>query len=117
MLGKVDGEPFPGGSDENATVRLGTSQFIPGFAEQLEGLAAGEEKTITVTFPEDYGARHLAGKEATFDIMVKEVAAADPMVLDDELAKRLGLESLDAAAGRRPPADPDSLRYADPSRR
>jgi len=94
-LGKVDGEPFPGGSDENATVRLGTSQFIPGFAEQIEGLAAGEEKTITVTFPADYGATHLAGKEATFDIVVKEVAAADPLTLDDELAKRVGLESLD----------------------
>ncbi len=94
-VGKVDGEVFPGGSDENATIRLGTSQFIPGFAEQLVGLAAGEEKTITVTFPEDYGATHLAGKEANFDIVVKEVAAADPLTLDDELAKRVGLESLD----------------------
>lgn len=93
--GKVDGEPFQGGTDENATVRLGTSQFIPGFAEQLEGMSAGEEKTITVTFPEDYGARHLAGKEATFDVTVKEVAAPDAIVVDDELAKRLGLESLD----------------------
>lgn len=93
--GKVDGEPFQGGTDENATVRLGTSQFIPGFAEQLEGMSAGEEKTITVTFPEDYGARHLAGKEATFDVTVKEVAAPDAIMVDDELAKRLGLESLD----------------------
>ena len=93
--GKVDGEPFQGGSDDNATVRLGTSQFIPGFAEQLEGMAAGDQKTITVTFPEDYGARHLAGKEATFDVTVNEVAAPDPIVIDDELAKRLGLESLD----------------------
>jgi trigger factor len=93
--GKVDGEPFPGGTDDNATVRLGTSQFIPGFAEQLEGLVAGDQKTITVTFPEDYGARHLAGKEATFDVTVKEVAAPDEIVIDDELAKRLGLESLE----------------------
>jgi trigger factor len=93
--GKVDGEPFPGGTDDNATIRLGTSQFIPGFAEQLEGLSAGDGKTITVTFPEDYGARHLAGKEATFDVTVKEVAAADPITVDDELAKRLGLESLE----------------------
>jgi trigger factor len=93
--GKVDGEPFQGGTDENATVRLGTSQFIPGFAEQLAGMSAGEQKTITVTFPEDYGARHLAGKEATFDITVKEVAGPDAIVIDDELAKRLGLESLD----------------------
>ncbi len=94
-LGKVDGEAFPGGTDENATIRLGSSQFIPGFAEQLEGMAAGEEKTITVTFPEDYGATHLAGKEATFDIKVKEVSAPEPITLDDELAKRVGLESLD----------------------
>lgn len=93
--GKVDGEAFPGGTDDNATVRLGTSQFIPGFAEQLEGLAAGDEKTITVTFPDDYGARHLAGKEATFDVTVKEVASPDEIVIDDELAKRLGLESLE----------------------
>ena len=93
--GKVDGEPFPGGTDENAMVRLGTGQFIPGFAEQLDGVAAGDQKTITVTFPEDYGARHLAGKEATFEVSVKEVAAPDPVVIDDELAKKLGLESLD----------------------
>ncbi|MCB1501756.1 MAG: trigger factor [Bauldia sp.] len=93
--GKVDGEAFPGGTDDNATVRLGTSQFIPGFAEQLEGMAAGEEKAITVTFPDDYGARHLAGKEATFDISVKEVASPDALQIDDELAKRLGLESLE----------------------
>ena len=75
--GKVDGEAFPGGTDDNAMVRLGSGQFIPGFAEQLEGLTAGEQKTITVTFPEDYGARHLAGKEATFDVTVKEVASPD----------------------------------------
>ncbi|HET7717992.1 MAG TPA: trigger factor [Bauldia sp.] len=93
--GKVNGESFPGGTDDNAMVRLGTSQFIPGFAEQLEGVSAGDQKTITVVFPEDYGARHLAGKEATFDVTVKEVAAPDPIVIDDELAKRLGLESLD----------------------
>ena len=93
-VGKIDGEPFEGGSDDEATVRLGQSRFIPGFAEQLEGVSAGEEKTITVTFPEDYGAAHLAGKTATFDVKVKEVAGPDPIVIDDELAKRLGLESL-----------------------
>jgi trigger factor len=94
-VGRVDGELFPGGSDDNAMVRLGSGAFIPGFAEQLEGMSAGEQKTVTVTFPEDYGARHLAGKEATFEVMVKEVAAPDPVVLDDELAKRLGLESIE----------------------
>ena len=93
-LGKVDGVPFEGGADENAIVRLGQSRFIPGFAEQLEGLAAGDEKVINVTFPADYGAANLAGKDATFDIVVKDVAAADPVTIDDELAKRVGLESL-----------------------
>jgi trigger factor len=93
-VGKIDGEPFEGGSDDEATVRLGQSRFIPGFAEQLEGVSAGEEKTITVSFPEDYGAADLAGKAATFDVKVKEVAGPDPIVIDDELAKRLGLENL-----------------------
>ena len=95
-LGKVDGEPFEGGSDENAMIRLGSSRFIPGFAEQLIGVKAGDEKTISVTFPEDYGAAHLAGKAATFDITVKEVAGPDALALDDEFAKRLGLDSLAA---------------------
>jgi trigger factor len=94
-LGKVNGEPFEGGADENAVIRLGSSQLIPGFAEQLEGVSAGEEKTINVTFPENYGAAKLAGKPATFDIKVKEVAAPDELKIDDDLAKRVGLDSLD----------------------
>ena len=94
-VGKIDGEPFEGGTDDNAIMRLGAGQFIPGFAEQLEGVTAGEAKTITVTFPENYGAAKLAGKTANFDVTVKEVAKPDDLVIDDELAKRLGLESLD----------------------
>ncbi|HZP18929.1 MAG TPA: trigger factor [Bauldia sp.] len=94
-VGKIDGAPFEGGTDDNAVLRLGTSQLIPGFAEQIEGMRAGEEKTISVTFPENYGAKNLAGKAATFDIKVKEVAAPDELKIDDELAKRVGLESLD----------------------
>jgi len=94
-LGKIDGEPFEGGTDDNATLQLGSGQFIPGFAEQLEGLSAGDEKIISVTFPEDYGAQHLAGKAATFDVTVKEVSAPDEIKIDDELATRLGLENLD----------------------
>jgi trigger factor len=73
---------------------IGSNRFIPGFEEQLVGLKAGDEKTITVTFPAEYQAAHLAGKEATFDIKVKEVAAAE-LEIDDELAKKLGLESAD----------------------
>ncbi len=93
-VGKIDGEPFEGGTDDNAVIRLGDKRFIPGFEEQLVGLSTGDKKTITVTFPEDYGAKNLAGKEATFDIEVKAVAAGDEVKIDDELAKRLGLESL-----------------------
>jgi trigger factor len=95
-LGKIAGEEFAGGKDDNATVTIGDGRFIPGFAEQLVGMSSGDKKTITVTFPENYAATHLAGKEATFDIEVKSVAAADPAVVDDQLAVRFGLESLDA---------------------
>jgi len=95
-LGKVDGEAFAGGSDDNASVTIGDGRFIPGFAEQLVGLSSGDEKTIQVTFPADYAAKELAGKEATFDIVVKAVAAADPATIDDKLAERLGLESLES---------------------
>lgn len=94
-VGKIDGEPFEGGSDDNAVLRLGSRQFIPGFEEQLVGATVGDEKTITVTFPEDYGAAHLAGKSATFDVAVKEVAAPEDLEMNDELAGRLGLESID----------------------
>ncbi|RLQ87999.1 trigger factor [Notoacmeibacter ruber] len=94
-LGKVDGEPFDGGKAEGANLVLGSGQFIPGFEEQLVGLKKGDEKTITVTFPEEYGAEHLAGKEATFDVTVHEVAAPQDQEIDDELAKKLGLESMD----------------------
>jgi trigger factor len=94
-VGRIDGEPFQGGTDENAQIRLGSTQLIQGFAEQLEGVVAGEERTVTVKFPEDYGAKHLAGKEASFEVKVKEVAAPDPVKVDDEMAKQFGLESLD----------------------
>jgi trigger factor len=92
-LGKVDGVAFDGGKDEDANLTLGSNQFIPGFEEQLVGLKAGDEKEIKVTFPKDYGAANLAGKEATFEIKVKEVSKADDLVIDDELAKKLGIES------------------------
>jgi trigger factor len=94
-VGKIDGEPFEGGTDDNATLRIGSGQFIPGFEEQVIGLSAGDEKTISVTFPENYGAARLAGKAATFDVTIKEIAAPGELVIDDTLATRLGLESLD----------------------
>jgi len=95
-VGKIDGETFPGGTDENAVLTIGDGRFIPGFEEQLVGLSTGDEKTITVTFPADYAAKDLAGKEATFDVSVKAVASADPAVVDDQLAERLGLANLAA---------------------
>lgn len=94
-LGKVDGEAFDGGKDEDAELVLGSNRFIPGFEEQLVGLKAGDEKVITVTFPAEYPAANLAGKEATFDITVKDVAAAAEVEINDDLATKLGLESAD----------------------
>ncbi|AFL52145.1 trigger factor [Sinorhizobium fredii] len=94
-LGKVDEVAFDGGKDEDAELVLGSNRFIPGFEEQLVGAKAGDEKTITVTFPADYPAANLAGKEATFDITVKDVAGAAPIEINDELATKLGLESVD----------------------
>ena len=94
-LGKLDGEPFDGGADEDAELVIGSNRFIPGFEEQLVGLKAGDEKVITVTFPEAYQAAHLAGKEATFDVKIKEVAAPGKLEVTDEVAKTLGVESAD----------------------
>ncbi|KJS18714.1 MAG: trigger factor [Hoeflea sp. BRH_c9] len=94
-LGKLDGEPFEGGADQDAELVIGSNRFIPGFEEQLIGVKAGDETTIKVTFPAEYQAAHLAGKEATFDITVKAVAAPGPLEINDEIAKTLGLDSAD----------------------
>src|SRR3546814_6879967 len=88
FVGKIDGEAFEGGSAEDVKLKIGSGQFIPGFEEQLTGVKKGDEKTITVTFPEDYSAAHLAGKEATFDITVKAILDADKPKLDDDFADR-----------------------------
>lgn len=94
-VGKVDGVEFAGGADTDANLVLGSNTFIPGFEEQLVGVKAGDAKTITVTFPENYQAADLAGKEATFDVTVKEVASPGELVIDDNLAKNLGLDSVE----------------------
>lgn len=94
-LGKVDGVAFDGGAAEDAQLVLGSGQFIPGFEDQLVGIKAGDEKVINVTFPEAYGAEHLAGKAATFDIKCKLVEKADELVLTDETAVALGLKDLE----------------------
>jgi len=95
FLGKFDGEPFEGGSAEDAPLEIGSDSFIPGFEDQLVGAKAGDDKVVTVTFPADYGKAEYAGKEATFDVKVKAVEAPGEVKLDDEFAKGLGLESLD----------------------
>ncbi|GGH45955.1 trigger factor [Frigidibacter albus] len=96
FLGKVDGEAFEGGSAEDYPLVLGSGSFIPGFEEQLVGVKAGEEKNVTVTFPAEYGAAHLAGKEAVFECKVKEVKAPKAAEINDELAKKFGADDLDA---------------------
>jgi trigger factor len=95
FAGSIDGEAFEGGTAEDQPLVLGSNQFIPGFEDQLVGAKAGDEKTVKVTFPEDYGAAHLAGKDAEFAVKVKEVAKPNELELNDELAKNLGLESLE----------------------
>jgi trigger factor len=95
FVGKIDGEPFEGGAAEDIAVVIGKNQFIPGFEEGLVGAKPGEERTIDVTFPEEYGAEHLAGRAAQFDVTVKEVGAPKLPEADDEFAKNLGFESMD----------------------
>ena len=99
FVGKKDGVAFEGGSAENQPIELGAGRLIPGFEEQLIGVKAGEERQITVTFPKDYGAKELAGKEATFDITVHAVKVAGEQEINDDLAKNLGLESLEQLKG------------------
>lgn len=95
FVGKLDGVEFDGGKAEDAALVLGSGTFIPGFEDQLVGVKAGEEKTITVTFPAEYQAAHLAGKDATFDITVKAVKTETETSLDDDFAKSLGLDGID----------------------
>lgn len=95
FTGSIDGEEFEGGKAEDAPLVIGSGQFIPGFEEQLTGAKTGDEKTITVTFPSDYPAEHLAGKDAQFAVAVKQVKVEGETKLDDDFASALGLDSLD----------------------
>lgn len=99
FTGSIDGVEFDGGKAEDAALVIGSGQFIPGFEEQLEGVKTGDEKTITVTFPEDYPAENLKGKDAQFAIVVKQVKVEGETKIDDEFAKNLGLESIDQLRG------------------
>ncbi|WP_422072919.1 trigger factor [Tranquillimonas rosea] len=94
--GSIDGEEFEGGAAEDYPLTLGSNSFIPGFEEQLKGVSVGDEKTVEVKFPEEYGAETLAGKDAQFAVTVKEVKAPAAAEVDDELAKKYGAEDLEA---------------------
>jgi trigger factor len=96
FVGKVGGEPFEGGEARGYLLELGSNRLVEGFEEQLEGAVAGDERTVTVTFPEDYRAEALAGNEATFDVSVKEVKEKKLPELDDDFAVETGgFDSLD----------------------
>ena len=93
--GTIDGTPFEGGTAENIQVTIGSNSFIPGFEEQLIGVAAGETRTLKVSFPKNYGNEKLAGQPAEFETSATLIEAPQETVINDEFAKTLGLESLD----------------------
>lgn len=95
FVGKLDGVAFEGGTAEDAELVLGSGQFIPGFEEQLVGAKPETDVEVKVTFPEQYQAAHLAGKEAVFEVKVKEVKAPVETVADDAFAEKLGIENLE----------------------
>ena len=93
--GKVDGVPFEGGKGEGMSIELGSGRLIPGFEEQLVGVKANEQRSLTVTFPDDYPVDTLKGREAVFEVTVNEVRTARESQVDDDFAKGMGLEGLD----------------------
>jgi trigger factor len=93
-VGKIGGEEFAGGKGEKQEVVIGSGRLIPGFEDQLEGAKSGDERTVKVKFPDDYNSATLAGKDAEFAVTVHEVKAPEEVAIDDELAKKVGLESL-----------------------
>jgi trigger factor len=95
FVGRVDDKEFPGGAAQGYTLELGSGSFIPGFEDQLVGANAGEKRGVKVGFPADYGAAELAGKDAAFDVDVKEVREFRPVEVNDDLAKEIGMDSLD----------------------
>jgi trigger factor len=95
FVGSIDGEEFEGGKAEDFQLTLGSERFIPGFEDQLIGAKSEEHVTVNVSFPEDYAAENLKGKDAVFEVDIKEIRERVETPIDDELAKSLGLESLD----------------------
>jgi trigger factor len=94
FVGKIGDEAFEGGTAEGVDLVLGSGSFIPGFEDQVEGMKLGEQKTISVSFPEDYAAANLAGKAATFDVTLKSCAAPAELAIDDAFAESLGFADL-----------------------
>ncbi|HET7022311.1 MAG TPA: trigger factor [Xanthobacteraceae bacterium] len=95
FTGRIDGAPFEGGTGGDVGVNVGAGTFIPGFEDQLVGMAAGDTRVVKVTFPENYVNSQFAGKDAEFDVTAKSLEAPSTVTLDDAFAKSLGLESLD----------------------
>jgi trigger factor len=96
FVGSVDGKEFPGGAAQNYTLEIGSGSFIPGFEDQLIGAEVGKEVDVKVTFPADYGAPELAGKDAVFKCTIKEMHEFVDKPTDDELAKKNNFENLEA---------------------
>ena len=96
FVGSVDGVEFDGGKGEGMRIELGSGQLIPGFEDQLVGVKANDERTVKVTFPEDYNVDYLKGRDAEFAVTVNEVQTAAPVEIDEAFAKNLGIDSLEA---------------------
>ena len=99
FTGKLDGAPFEGGTGGDVGVNVGSGTFIPGFEEQLIGMAVGETRPVNVTFPAAYPNAALAGKAAEFQVTAKAIETAGAVTMDDAFAKSLGMESLDKVKG------------------
>jgi trigger factor len=95
FVGSVDGEPFAGGEARDQMIELGSGRLVGSFEEQLEGAKAGDDRTISITFPDDYGAQELAGKDASFAVTVKEVKAKVLPELDEDFAIEQGFDTVD----------------------
>ncbi len=100
FVGRVGGQEFPGGKAENYSLELGSGSFVPGFEDQLLGVKAGAQLAVKITFPKDYAAQELAGKDVEFAVTVKELQLAEPAAIDDALAKAVGLADLAALKAR-----------------
>ncbi|MGC1860500.1 MAG: trigger factor [Methylocystis sp.] len=96
FTGKLDGVAFEGGTGGDVDLVLGSGSFIPGFEDQLDGAAAGEQRLVKARFPDEYSAKNLAGKDAEFDVTVKSLETPKAAEIDDEFAKKYGFDSLDA---------------------